>query len=59
MSDSVEAQCPWCFEVVELWIDPETEGVFVQDCDVCCRPWTVSVQRDELGELMVDVARAD
>lgn len=58
MQDSLEVACPWCFEIVELWIDPDTEGSFVQDCDVCCRPWQVWVARDEDGELVVDVQRA-
>ncbi len=58
MNDTVDVCCPWCFELVELWIDPETEGSFVQDCDVCCRPWQVTVYRDEDGEPAVDVGRA-
>lgn len=58
MSDTPEVQCPWCFELLELYLDPETEGSFVQDCDVCCRPWQVTVHRDERGEPLVDVSRA-
>lgn len=58
MSDSVEVACPYCYETVELWVDPGTEGSFVQDCDVCCRPWQVDVYRDDHGELVIDVARA-
>lgn len=58
MNDTVELACPWCFELQELWVDPETEGSFVQDCDVCCRPWQVTVSRDEQGQLAVDVSRA-
>ena len=58
-TDVASVTCPYCFEVVELYVDPESEGTFVEDCAVCCRPWTVSVGRDELtGELVVDVARA-
>ena len=38
MSDSTEVQCPWCWERVTLYIDPETQGEFVEDCEVCCRP---------------------
>mgnify|MGYP001333989598 CR=1 FL=1 len=57
--DVASVTCPYCFEVVELYVDPETEGSFVQDCDVCCRPWSVHVARDELtGELDVAVGRA-
>ncbi|EAR20918.1 CPXCG motif-containing cysteine-rich protein [Nitrococcus mobilis] len=46
MQDVVEVQCPWCFELVELLIDPETEGHYIEDCEVCCRPWQISVVRD-------------
>jgi len=58
-SDLASVTCPYCFEVVDLYVDPETEGSFVEDCAVCCRPWTVTVSRDEqTGELIVDVGRA-
>ncbi|MCZ7686434.1 MAG: CPXCG motif-containing cysteine-rich protein [Sandaracinaceae bacterium] len=58
MTDTAEVQCPWCFELLELYLDPETEGTFVQDCDVCCRPYQVTVWRDESGEVLVEVSRA-
>jgi hypothetical protein len=50
--------CPWCLEPVEITIEADLEGTFVQDCEVCCRPWTVNVGRDEDGDLRVDVDRA-
>lgn len=55
---TTEVQCPYCLEWIELWVDPETRGAMVQDCDVCCRPWNVHVDRDEEGELQVSVSRA-
>lgn len=59
MSDTVEVRCPYCHEALELWVDPETSGSFVQDCDVCCRPWQVRVWRDpDTRELGVSVQRA-
>lgn len=58
MQDVVQVCCPYCFEQVELYIDPETRGSMVQDCDVCCRPWQVTVQRDEDGEPLVTIDRA-
>jgi hypothetical protein len=57
MEDVAVVQCPYCFESLELYVDPETEGSFVQDCDVCCRPWQVAVWR-EAGELAIVVERA-
>ncbi|HJL15968.1 MAG TPA: CPXCG motif-containing cysteine-rich protein [Sandaracinaceae bacterium LLY-WYZ-13_1] len=59
MNDTAEVRCPWCFEPVELYVDPGTRGSFVQDCDVCCRPWQVWVDRDpDTGEPSVTLARA-
>lgn len=56
--DYVTVQCPYCFESVELDVDPDTEGELVQDCEVCCNPWTVRVTHDEDGHPIVDVERA-
>jgi hypothetical protein len=58
MADSVTVSCPYCFESVELYIDPDTVGSFVEDCAVCCQPWQVRASRDERGELWVSVDRA-
>ena len=58
MRDSVQVQCPFCFEWQELDLDPSTEGAFVQDCDVCCRPWQVHVEWDEEGEPRVEAGRS-
>jgi hypothetical protein len=58
MDDVVYVTCPYCFEALELYVDPDTRGEMVQDCDVCCRPWTVRVARGEDGELSVSVDRA-
>jgi hypothetical protein len=50
MGDAVDVTCPWCHERLELWVDADVSGTFVQDCDVCCRPWRVHVARpDEPG----------
>jgi hypothetical protein len=58
MNDVVQVHCPYCFELVELWIDPDTAGSFVEDCAVCCRPWQVTATRDANGAVAVSVDRA-
>ena len=58
MEDVVSVQCPYCFEVVEIDLDPETHGTLVQDCEVCCNPWQLTIRRDEDGNVSVDVDRA-
>lgn len=49
--------CPHCFQAVDVDIDPESEGVMVQDCDVCCRPLRLRVSRDRGGGVQVEVTR--
>ena len=50
--------CPYCHERVELAVDPETLGDYVEDCAVCCRPWAVHVSEDEDGVRRVEIAAA-
>jgi hypothetical protein len=51
-------QCPYCYEVLDLYVDPETTGAYVEDCAVCCRPWQIHAEHDENGALFVQVVRA-
>jgi hypothetical protein len=43
-----ELSCPYCGEPVEVRVDPAgpDEEQYVEDCPVCCRPWSVSVSRE-------------
>jgi hypothetical protein len=60
MGEELEVVCPWCFEPVSLWVDRDTRGSYVEDCEVCCRPWQVYVQwDDDADRAWVDVERAD
>ena len=52
-------QCPWCWEELELYIDPESEGMMVEDCAVCCRPWQVHVYREPGEKVSVQVTRSN
>ncbi len=58
MDDATLVQCPYCLQMVELWVDPDTRGQYIEDCEVCCRPWRVNVARDDDGTLHVTVTRA-
>lgn len=58
LDDETTVTCPYCHAAQLLVVDPDTAGDFVQDCDVCCRPWQVHVERDASGELTVAVDRA-
>jgi len=56
--DSHLVTCPYCGEEVEIYVEPDVRGSYVQDCEVCCNPWLVRVARDG-HELYVEVGRAD
>ena len=38
--------CPYCGEENEMEIDPSggSRQSYEEDCQVCCRPWTVKVK---------------
>ena len=58
MHDSISIECPHCGETFSLALDAsEGSAEFTVDCEVCCRPMTVSVRVNADGELEgVDVA---
>jgi hypothetical protein len=52
--------CPYCGEDVEIYLEPEVRGLLIQDCEVCCNPWQLSVSpAGEDGERYVQISRAD
>jgi Cysteine-rich CPXCG len=58
MPDEFLVTCPFCGEQVEIYVEPDVHGSFVQDCEVCCNPWRVRVSgRDD--DRVVHVTRAD
>ncbi len=53
--------CPYCGEEVEIAIDPgggEAQQ-YVQDCEICCQPWKVSLNYDMDGRAEVVVTVLD
>jgi len=44
--ETAEVSCPYCGEQVELILDPGggADQEYVEDCEVCCRPWQVHVR---------------
>jgi hypothetical protein len=57
-ADYFVIDCPYCAEQVEIYVEPDLRGSFVQDCEVCCNPWTVRVTSDG-DDRYVEVTRAD
>ena len=52
--------CPWCGEENVILVDPSGGGrqQYVEDCQVCCRPWQVTVTLPPDGEAVVNVEQA-
>jgi Cysteine-rich CPXCG len=53
--------CPHCGEPVEIALDPGsgTRQEYVEDCEVCCRPWRVTVWYSADGSAEVTVESAE
>lgn len=49
--------CPYCNEPVDISLDAGSGGTqeYVEDCQVCCQPWTVSVRYGADGSANVSV----
>lgn len=57
--DTQLVTCPYCGEEIEIYIELDVRGSYIQDCEVCCNPWMVHVTREHDGEVYVEVGRAD
>ena len=46
-----QTTCPHCGETVAVALDPGggTRQEYIEDCEVCCRPWRVQVLYDGFG----------
>jgi hypothetical protein len=53
--------CPYCGEPVEITLDPGSGShqEYIEDCQVCCQPWRVSVTYQEDGHADVSVNPED
>lgn len=52
MNEPVEHEftCPYCWETISMVIEPTPEEqVYVEDCEVCCRPIEIVFRGDEEG----------
>ena len=50
--DPLAQRCPYCGEPVDVEVEElgASHEEYVEDCPVCCRPWTVVVTRDQEGD---------
>lgn len=61
LNDVAYVSCPYCGESSELVVDPGggTVQEYVEDCEVCCRPWLVRIRLNGDGDASVSVATLD
>ena len=53
-------QCPYCWENIEVLIDPaEPEQDYIEDCSVCCRPIHFKVTQQNEEEFYVQALHED
>jgi hypothetical protein len=59
--EEVGAFCPYCGEPVEVAVDPGggPRQRYVEDCPICCRPWSVEVTRAPEGGWRVELLTLD
>ncbi len=50
-----DVTCPHCAESVTIAVDPGSgdSQQYVEDCPVCCQPWSVNVSYDNEGAATV------
>ena len=60
LDSAAEVTCVYCGETVVIALDPASGAAqdYVEDCEVCCRPWQVKVQYDEMGKADVHLEQA-
>lgn len=52
-------QCPYCGEAIEVLVDCSIQSQeYIEDCSVCCRPITISVESSQ-GEVVSIEARTE
>jgi len=58
--EAAAASCPYCGATVEVLLDPGggSQQEYVEDCEVCCQPWSVRVTWIE-GDAFVELRTED
>ena len=56
-----EVMCPYCGAANEIALDPDGGAfqTYVEDCQVCCRPWQVRVTYSPGGVAEISVETMD
>jgi hypothetical protein len=61
IATEADVTCPYCGENVTIALDPDggLAQEYIEDCQVCCRPWRVHVSYDDEGAVEVSVEQAE
>ena len=61
IDDVYDVECPYCGALNEVTIDASggASQSYVEDCQVCCRPWQVNVEIDPDGRVVVRLDALD
>jgi hypothetical protein len=55
-----DISCPYCGEPIEILVDASAgDQYYIEDCQVCCRPITLSIRIDADGEPQVSAVSED
>ena len=60
IDDVHDVECPYCGALNEIVVDASggASQSYVEDCQVCCRPWEVEVTIDEDGRVQIELSEA-
>ena len=61
LGSEADVTCPHCGETVTIALDPGGGPLqeYVQDCEVCCRPWLLHVRYGSGGQVEVRIEEGD
>ena len=61
IDDVHDVECPYCGALNAITIDPSggESQTYVEDCQVCCRPWEVQVAIDGDGHVSIELLTED
>lgn len=60
MLDALTIQCPYCGELITLFIEPDSQGQdYIEDCTVCCRPIELHLNLTDEGVTQLTAKRDD
>lgn len=59
-TNEIPLTCPYCGSAISVVVESlYGDQQYVEDCEVCCRPWNVHVTFDGEGHAVVDVTPLD